>query len=220
MFFEFPEIRRVKDVAEYIKDYDCFDFSKKEHYSVITSSEYDEKVFEIKDPSDMGAIIRNECFGIIFDEKGEVISRPFHKLLNIYSGLERGAENKVLLSDVMAGVMVRPLLLAGEMRFATETGTTNISHNVENWVTNNCKDKTSWIEGQLSSSKTPTFEWVSSFNCKTLCYDFADLIYWGSRDNFSGSYSFDEECPFTKVSSDIAIRRSITSAKVLYAEEV
>lgn len=204
MHYKFPEIRTLNDVLPYVKDREEFIVAEREFGTVVNYAVAMQDTFNMADSNDLGGAIRRECRGIIFDKEGNIMSRPFHKFFNV-NEREETQEHTLDLSqphvimEKMDGSMIRPILVDGYLRLATKMGVTNVSMQAEAWLAAQDPAKKEWLREVVECRYTPLFEWVSPFNQIVLAYEEADLVYLGSRNNFTGEYSFDENAPFTKV---------------------
>jgi tRNA splicing ligase len=82
MNYDFPEIKTIQDVLPHIKDRDEFRVMEKEGYTVIQYMVALEDTFKWDDNDPVGSSVRRECRGLIFDDNGVLISRPYNKFFN------------------------------------------------------------------------------------------------------------------------------------------
>ena len=164
--------------------------------------------FQMEDDVEMGAI-RRECRGLIFDKKGNLISRPFHKFFNV-GEKEETSPNEINLSDEhhilekCDGSMIRFLQNDDYVFAATKMGTTDIAKDVDVWVGNhqNGVEMYAFIWNSLMNNTTAIFEWVSPDNKIVVNYNEPNLILTAIRDNFTGEYiQLPTNCPFDVVKS-------------------
>lgn len=207
--YKFPTIKNIDDVLPYIEGHDEFPVSNvsgRDDMTVICYVVADENTFDMKDSDDIGAAIRRECRGLIFDSEGNLVSRPFHKFFNV-NEREETQSNCIDLSkdhvvmEKMDGSMIRPIIADGYLRLATKRGITEVAMAAEAWLSSHkdSADKTHYMIKAVNRGETPIFEWISPFNQIVVAYEKADLVYLGSRRNETGEYFFDETAPFTLV---------------------
>ena len=204
MHYTFPEIRTIQDVLPHIEGREEFIVAEREGYTVINYVVAMADTFDMTGPDDLGGAIRRECRGLIFDNDGNIVSRPFHKFFNINEREETQSHvvdmsQPHVIMEKMDGSMIRPIQVDGYLRLATKMGVTEVAMQAEEWLASRDVYRKVWMWVQLQNGITPIFEWISPFNQIVLAYEEADLVYLGSRNNFTGEYSFDENAPFTKV---------------------
>lgn len=205
MNYKFPIIHIIDDVLPHIEGRNEFIVAERDGYTVINYVVSMPDTFDMDGPDDHGGAVRRECRGLIFDKKGFLISRPFHKFFNVMERAETQI-NQIDLSEPhvimekMDGSMIRPILVDGHLRLATKMGVTEVSMQAEVWLASqpDADVKCTFLRNSVGLT-TPIFEWVSPFNQIVLSYEKPDLIYLGDRDNVTGEYWFDENAPFTKV---------------------
>jgi RNA ligase len=204
MHYKFPEIRHLDDVLPYIQTRGEFILAEREGYKVVNYVVAMADTFDMTGPDDLGGAIRRECRGLIFDREGYIISRPFHKFFNINEREETQSHvvdmsQDHIIMEKMDGSMIRPIVVDGYLRLATKMGVTEVAMQAETWLAAQDPAKKEWMRDAFDRNETPIFEWISPFNQIVLAYEEADLVYLGSRNNFTGEYMFDEAAPFTKV---------------------
>ena len=204
MRYQFPEIRHISDVLPHIEGRDEFVVAEREGYTVINYVVAMADTFNMTGPNDLGGAIRRECRGLIFDDDGYLMSRPFHKFFNINEREETQTHvvdmsQPHAIMEKMDGSMIRPILVDGYLRLATKMGVTNVAMDAEAWLAAQDPAMKEWMRQCVEDSVTPIFEWVSPFNQIVLAYEEADLVYLGTRDNATGAYVMDTSCPFTSV---------------------
>lgn len=204
MHYKFPEIRHLDDVLPHIEGRDEFIVAEREGYKVVNYVVAMADTFDMTGPDDLAGAIRRECRGLIFDREGYIISRPFHKFFNINEREETQSHvvdmsQDHVIMEKMDGSMIRPIVIDGYLRLATKMGVTEVAMQAEAWLAAQDPAKKEWMRDAFDRNETPIFEWVSPFNQIVLAYEEADLVYLGSRNNFTGEYSFDENAPFTAV---------------------
>lgn len=214
MHYKFPEIKTINDVLPYIKDREEFIVAERDFGTVINYMVSMPDTFNMSGPDDIAGAIRRECRGIIFNKEGKIMSRPFHKFFNI-GEREETQFNKIDLSiphvimEKMDGSMIRPLIVNGKLRLGTKMGITEVSTNAEAWLFQQNKEKREWLEYVATNNITPLFEWISKKNQIVIDYEEEDLVYLGSRNNFSGNYYMEYNPPFNIVQMYGSIQNNI-----------
>ena len=212
MNYQFPMIRHISDVLPHIEGREEFIVAEREGYTVInyvvamadTFNMYPGGYDGPLSTYDLGGVMRRECRGLIFDDDGYLMSRPFHKFFNINERDETQAHavdmtQPHVIMEKMDGSMIRPILVDGYLRLATKMGVTNVAMQAEEWLAAQDPALKDWMRKCVEDSVTPLFEWVSPFNQIVLAYEEADLVYLGTRCNTSGWYMMDASCPFNTV---------------------
>jgi RNA ligase len=201
MNYQFPVIRHISDVLPHIEGRDEFVVAEREGYTVINYVVAMADTFNMTGPDDLSGAIRRECRGLIFDDDGYLMSRPFHKFFNV-NEREETQMNAIDMSqphvimEKMDGSMIRPILVDGYLRLATKMGVTNVAMDAEAWLAAQDPSLKEWMRQCVEDDVTPIFEWVSPFNQIVLAYEESDLVYLGTRDNATGAYVMDTSCPF------------------------
>lgn len=196
MNYSFPVIKTINDVLPSIKDREEFIVIEKDGYTVIDYILQSPETFpsvkvygEGFTTESYDAAIRRECRGLIFDKEGKLISRSFHKFFN--HGEKPTEQDITALPEVvlkkMDGSMIRPLILNGDIRFATRKGITDIAMQAEEFAAG--KDHyINLISAMCNSGYTPIFEWCSRKNQVVLDYPEDNLILLAIRQNETGEY--------------------------------
>jgi len=206
MHYEFPIIRTIDDVLPHIEGREEFIVAERDFGTVINYVVAMADTFEMIGIEDLTGAIRRECRGLIFDTKGKLISRPFHKFFNIGEKQETQV-NKIDMSrphvimEKMDGSMIRPIVVDGQLRLATKMGITDVSEQAEAWLASHSHTEhlKQWMRWCYDLEVTPLFEWVSKDNRIVLEYDKEDLVLLAMRCNETGEYSMPDACPFTVV---------------------
>lgn len=204
MKYDFPVITHINDVLPYIVDHPEFIVLEKAGYTVINYKVALKDSFTIVEhyshehevpvlvAQDIGGIIRRECRGIMFDDSGKIISRPFHKFFNVDEREETFVDNinesKISHIEVkLDGTMIRPVLINGEIRWCTKSGITEHSRGPEEYVSKRPQIRY-FAEMLIRMGKTGLFEWTAPDNRIVVGYDRPQLRLLAIRDNVSGRY--------------------------------
>lgn len=194
MKYPFPQITRIDDILKAIEGRPEFIVAEREHFDVVNYMVSMPTSFEMEGPDDYYGALRRECRGIIFDKQGNLISRPYHKFFNLNEREETqihvvdfGAEHIVL--EKADGSMIRPLVINGELKWASKMGITFVSELVDLFVAKNQQIKyEEFARYCIDNSWTPLFEFCSKENKVVLSYAEDQMILTAVRDNFSGAY--------------------------------
>jgi len=189
MNYEFPKIEHISQVEQAIKGVDNISIIDKDIYKVIAYRLNTPDLFpEVQTYEDA---IRRECRGLIFDQKGHLLSRPYHKFFNV-NERDETALNKIDISqphyilDKLDGSMITSIKIDKGYRLCTKRGITDISMQAEEFIAD--KERyNDFIFNCIRHKITPIFEWCSSQN--RIILDYPDsLILTAIRDNYTGSY--------------------------------
>lgn len=208
---KFPEISHLDDVLPHIKEKTEFVIRRRDWYTSIDYKINLPKTFPMPHEDENWAIMR-ECRGLIFDEQGYLISRPYHKFRNYLETRESaGLTAEDLFSaqwlEKLDGSMVRPVLnpgLKGGYTWMTRAGETEVSQQVVVYENSLWRDKATrsfamdthdfnWT--LLTTGKTPIYEWCSRQNKVVLDHPRDRLVLTGVRDNLTGRYLELRELP-------------------------
>lgn len=190
MHYQFPEIRTIDDVLPAIAGRDEFVVAEREFGTVINYLVAMPDTFKMEGPDDVMGAIRRECRGLIFDETGAIMSRPYHKFFNINEKEETQSHRLDLtrahvVMDKLDGSMIRPVRMHGMVRLATKMGVTDIAMEAEKLLDPGQYD---WLEDMMIDGFTPIFEYVAPTNKIVVEYAEAKLILTAVRETVSGEY--------------------------------
>lgn len=190
MHYQFPEIRTINDVLPAIAGRDEFVVAEREFGTVINYLVAMPDTFKMEGPDDVMGAIRRECRGLIFDETGAIMSRPYHKFFNINEKEETQSHRLDLtrahiVMDKLDGSMIRPVRMHGMVRLATKMGVTDIAMEAEKLLDPGQYD---WLEDMMIDGFTPIFEYVAPTNKIVVEYAEAKLILTAVRETVSGEY--------------------------------
>lgn len=190
MHYKFPEIRTIADVLPAIAGRDEFVVAERDFGTVINYLVAMPDTFKMEGPDDVMGAIRRECRGLIFDETGAIMSRPYHKFFNVNEKEETQSHRLDLsrahtVMDKLDGSMIRPVRMHGMVRLATKMGVTDIAMEAEKLLD---YDQYVWLEDMMVDGFTPIFEYVAPTNKIVVEYAEAKLILTGVRETVSGDY--------------------------------
>lgn len=210
-FYKFPEINTIDDVTKALTwegDDKRFTIAKKDGYSVVNYRIADNDTFpcvltsndgqnKIEDESEQRfRAMRRECRGLIFNEKGEIISRRFHKFFNVNERHETMIENMDvslphLVMEKIDGSMVTPVIIKGEIRWASKMGLTDITPFVENFVKWHPQYNKLAMD-MFEMGYTPIFEYCSTKNRVVMFHPKERLVLLACRHTNFGDYFYYE----------------------------
>ena len=205
--YTFPIIRNIDDILSAIADKKEFIVAKRDFGTVVNYVVAMADTFDMTGPDDIDGAIRREARGIIFDNQGKIISRPFHKFFNV-GEREETQPSMIDLSkphvvlDKVDGSMVRPLVVDGVLRLATKMGLTDVAMGAEQLLN---VEQIEWLKDQFNASITPLLEYVSPANKIVIPYTESKLILTAIRDNVTGQYLDMSSSPFEAVNSSSSI---------------
>lgn len=194
MTYQFPEISHLSDVIPHIEDRPEIIVAQKDGYQVVNYVVSTPDLWAIPVTTLKGQIIR-ECRGMIFDQNGYIISRPFHKFFNVNEKEETQIHNLDFTDNAvyekMDGSMIRPLFLDDDFRLATKMGITDTSIQCEEFLkadSKRFKDYSEFFDLCYAKNRTPIFEWVSRDNRIVISYDQPQLVLLAVRHTVTGQY--------------------------------
>lgn len=196
MFYDFPIINTINDVLPHIEGRKEFVVIDKGDYTVINYAVAFEDTFKWDVNDALGSAMRRECRGLIFNQDGNLISRPFQKFFNAGEKEETQIDKINLykphyITQKLDGSLIRFLSLNGKIYAATKAGLTEISQQVDEFL----EDKSNYyefIQSTLKSDLTACFEWCSRKNRIVIDYREDNLILTAIRNNTSGTYLLHE----------------------------
>ena len=192
MNYDFPEIKTIRDVLPHIEGREEFRVMEKEGYTVINYMVSLENTFKWDNNDPIGSSVRRECRGLIFDDNGVLISRPYNKFFNA-GEKEETQLNKInlyephVVLEKLDGSMIRPIPTLDGFVLATKAGITDISQQAEEFIDDKSNYNT-FIRKCIQKGTTPIFEWVSRKNRIVVDYPEDNLILTGIRYNDTGKY--------------------------------
>lgn len=139
------------------------------------------------------AILR-ECRGLTFDNNGNILARKYEKFFNMNQIQETLHENidfnrPHLILEKLDGSMFVPMLLDNKIVWTSKMGITDMSLQVEEFVSNN-QNYNDFALDIIQKGYTPIFEWCSRKNKIVIDYAEDKLILTSIRNNYSGNYMF------------------------------
>lgn len=207
----YPHLDHISQVLPAIEGRGEFIVADKGDYQVINYNVELPDTFDIdenhtlKDASGNElpvGMFRRECRGLIFDAKGKLISRPFHKFFNIGQRAET-MPNKLdfrvphIRFEKMDGSMIRPFFDGTDIVPGTKMGFTDVAQQPFEWIKNHakCHEIVDFWETCIRNfNQTPLLEWVSPDNNIVVRYEEPKLVQLAMRDMFTGEYRYDFTC--------------------------
>jgi RNA ligase len=190
--YDFPEINHINDVLPHIEGRPEFRVMEKDWYSVIKYAVAFEETFLWDHNDPVGSAVRRECRGLVFNQDGGIISRPYNKFFNV-GEKEETQLNKVnlyephIVLEKLDGSMCHILPTKEGFRIATKSGITSVSMNAEVFIADKPHYST-FISAMFDGGMTPLFEWVSRKNRVVVDYPEDNLILTGIRNTTKGVY--------------------------------
>lgn len=190
MNYAFPVINTIDDVLPAIAGRDEFVVAERDFGTVINYLVAMPDTFKMEGQDDVMGAIRRECRGLIFDNEGHIMSRPFHKFFNVNEKEETQAHvldlsRPHIVMDKLDGSMIRPVRMNGMVRLATKMGITDIADAAYNILRHNQRV---WLEDMMVNGFTPIFEYIAPTNKIVVEYAEAKLILTAVRETVSGEY--------------------------------
>lgn len=181
--YEFPVIKHLDDVKSVLS---------KPEFSLVQKDGYQVLSYNFMDSNTFTKPIEAECRGLIFDMKGNLISRRFHKFFNLGERQDSVPDltKPHVILEKLDGSMVSPIpfdVKNGYFRLGTKMGITDVSNQAEEWTW----DKQNYIKFMLdamSQERTPIFEWCSRKQKIVLDYPEDSLVLLAVRSNLTGEY--------------------------------
>lgn len=141
---------------------------------------------------DRDTAIMREMRGLVFDPQGRLISRRFHKFFNLgeredVSQIDVSRHHVVL--EKLDGSMITPMIVNGELRWATKMGITDVAAQAEKFVKNSSINYRAFALNLLEQDCTPIFEWCSRSQRIVIDYPEDKLVLIAIRDNDTGEYT-------------------------------
>ena len=201
MHYKFPEIHTIDDILPHIAGRDEFIVAEKDDYRVINYVVAMADTFDMTDENDLTGAIRRECRGLIFDSKGHIMSRPFHKFFNANEREETqmhilDMSQPHVIMEKMDGSMIRPVWAAGGLRLATKMGVTDIAIEAEKLLD---FERIEWLDDVMNAGITPIFEYIAPTNKIVIEYSEPKLVLLAMRNNITGNYYMPHKSPFEVV---------------------
>lgn len=228
MDYKFPIIETIDDVLPHIEGREEFRVFDKEWYKVINYMVNLEDSFpsiavsggsaKMREERSLSHRMRRKCRGLIFDKKGKLISRPYHKFFNV-GEKEETQLNKVnlyephVVLEKLDGSMIRPIPTADGFRLATKAGVTDVAMNAEVFIADKPHYST-FIKKCIQKGSTPIFEWCSRKNRIVVDYPEDQLILTGIRYLDIGTYVAYGNMKLYAEAWDIPVVKAISNLSV------
>ena len=196
--YEFPIIEHINDVLPAIAERDEFvvvdrDYGRVINYHVNFTDTFPNPAQAPDHATAQHWAMRRECRGLIFNTRGQLISRAFHKFFNVNEKDETQVHAVDLslphvILEKLDGSMVRPVCMdAGSWRLGTKMGVTDVSNQAEAWVCDR-QPYINFINRMIAEQYTPIFEWCSRRQRIVIDYPVDRLVLTAVRNNRTGTY--------------------------------
>jgi RNA ligase len=189
----FPVIEHIGDVLPHIEGREEFRVFERDACKVVRYMVADLETFGYDE--DLGLhnmLIRRECRGLVFDDSGRLVARPYHKFFNVgereetdLSVIDLSVEHSVL--DKLDGSMVFPVVLGGALRLHTKSGITDTAMRAEVFLA----ARPRYVEFMLEldrEGRTPIFEWCSRQDPIVVDYPVDEMVLTAIREKHTGRY--------------------------------
>lgn len=188
--YKFPHLTNIHQARAAIRGREEFVEAHKDGYIVFNYNVNFEDTFPVV--TDELMAIRRECRGLIFDLKGNVISRPYHKFFNVNERHETmshmidwSLEHMAL--EKLDGSFIRPFRPEQDILWGTKMGVTDVALPVFEFVKQR-DNYQRFAKFMLDNNKTPVFEWCSRQQRIVVDYPVDRLVLTGARDMTTGEY--------------------------------
>ena len=202
MDYKFPHINTIDDVLPAIAGREEFIVADKGAYTVINYHVVMPDSFpplkvsggsaKMRAERQLHNTLRRECRGIKFYPDGRIAARPLHKFFGV-GEREETLPSKIDFSTPhsiehkLDGSMIHPILIEDQVRWCTKMGITDVSLQVEQYVSNHLRYEAfaRWCEAK---GITPIFEWCSRNQRIVIDYPEDSLILISARHKITGEY--------------------------------
>lgn len=193
MFYKFPIIKTIDDVLPHISNDDDFRIVDKDDYTTINYNLASSSTFPMMTGENMiSSVFRRECRGLIFDRKGKLIRRAYHKFFNLQEREETLLSNinfstPHLILNKLDGSMITPLQIGKDIRLATKAGITEVAMNAEVFIASR-SNYYDFMRVCLDNDIMPIFEWCSPQNTIVIKHKEPHLVLTAMRNQTTGEY--------------------------------
>lgn len=189
--YDFPVIEHIDDVLPAIADSSEFVVARKEDFTFIQYAVSAPETFGVV--GDANAHLRRECRGLTFDRNGKILSRRFHKFFNIGEREETlpskiDMTQKHTLMEKLDGSMMTPLIIDGNVTWATKQGYSEVAQTATKWLNSHTNNYEKLARYMHESSRTPIFEFCAPFNRIVVEYQDPQMVLLAVRHNITGEY--------------------------------
>lgn len=193
MKYQFPYIQTIDDVMHAFDDNFFVKADRGDHIIINYLFSSPETFPDVKMHNDI-ASIRREFRGLIFDEAGNIIRRPFHKFFNVGERLDTQLQNIDVSADhviyhKLDGSMIVPYKVGMGVIWGTKMGNTDVAQQVHKFVhENRMTNYIQFVDDCLNRNYSPIFEWCSRQQRIVLDYPNDQLILTAMRHMHTGQY--------------------------------
>lgn len=191
----FPIIKTIDDLKPFVEHLPEVRFSTNEHGFTISSVMVNTPTTYIGDH----APLTRECRGIVFDEHGDLVSRPLHKFFNVgeRSDTQEGIikwDSTARLLEKRDGSMVHPVMVNKKVILKTKKSFTSDVALIANKVVSD--EVLNFCHDCCVFNLTPIFEFTSPYNRIVIKYSQPELVLLHVRENYSGKYLPQEDLEY------------------------
>lgn len=193
---KFPVIEHLDQIRDAVKGREEFNIMDKGGYFVANYAiKFDDSFPSLFDDVSEKEINRRailrEIRGITFDNKGNIIRRPFHKFFNYGEKSEEvnffDINKDHVVFEKLDGSMISPFVLNDVLHYGTKAGITDVSKLAEKFVVNK-KNYYDFSMEMISNGFTSMFEFTSRKQRIVIDYPEDNLILTGVRNTITGEY--------------------------------
>lgn len=213
----FPVIKNAEQVLKAIDGNSAFIVKRDEeadllivNYVLNTPATFPE--FTGDSAQDEVSAILRECRGITFRlSTGELLSRKYNKFFNL-GERDEVTVNRLdwsrphLILEKLDGSMITPVLVDGQVRYATKMGLTDVACLAEKFAASFADYRYDrFSEEMIRLGVTPIFEFCSRKQRIVVDYPEDQLVLTAIRDNLLGEYWTQEQMENTSLAYDIPV---------------
>jgi len=189
----FPVIEHINDVLPHIEGREEFRVFERDGCKVIRYMVAHPETFGYDEGLGLhNMLIRRECRGLVFDDSGRLIARPYHKFFNVnereetdLSVVDLGLGHSIL--EKLDGSMVFPVVINGALRLHTKSGISETALRAEVFLAR----RPTYVEFMLEldrEGRTAIFEWCSRQDPIVIDYPVDRMVLTAIREKTTGHY--------------------------------
>ncbi|WP_298751994.1 RNA ligase [uncultured Arcobacter sp.] len=154
--------------------------------------------------------LAREFRGIVFNDKGECVARPFHKFFNINENeythintLRQYEDGYFLPCDKLDGSLIYPIMVNGNVKLRSKKSFySDVAKNAQKYIdnTDDGQKLISHIKSYFNCGMTPMFEYISPDNRIVINYRKEELKLLACRNTIDGTYGVQFNNPTFKLS--------------------
>jgi RNA ligase len=199
----FPTIIHIDDVLPYIEGRNEFVVADRGNHTIINYVVVTPTSFQWpEDPSvsvdeRYARSIRRECRGLVFNAKGQLIRRPWHKFKNVNEADEYQAcvfdlGQPHCIQTKLDGSMISPFSVSTRIIWGTRMGDTDVATQATDFAKKNLRYEDAYQNAD-TCGYTLMFEWMSRKQRIVVDHPEDQLILTGMRNTNFGHYVLQDE---------------------------